>query len=54
VVIGEEEKVAAPLFEEAIRREKLASVVYGETALVEDILVIRGATVNRIIEIVRG
>ena len=54
VVIGEGEKVVAPLFEKAIRGEKLPSVVYGETVPVEDIPVIRGATINGIVEIARG
>ena len=54
VVIGEGEKVAGPLFEKAINGEKLPGVVYGEVVEEENIPVIRGATVDGIVEIARG
>jgi len=54
VVIGEGEKVVGPLFEKAISGEKLPGVVYGEVVDEKEIPVIRGATVDGIIEIARG
>jgi radical SAM superfamily enzyme YgiQ (UPF0313 family) len=54
VVIGEGEKVAGPLFEKAINGETLPGVVYGEVVGEEDIPVIRGATIDGIVEVARG
>lgn len=54
VVIGEGEKVAGPLFEKAIRGEDLPGVVYGEVVETEEIPIIRGATIDGIVEIARG
>jgi len=54
VVIGEGEKVAGPLFEGALNGEDLPGVVYGEVVDVDEIPVIRGATVDGIIEVARG
>jgi len=54
VVIGEGEKVVGPLFEKAINGEKLPEVVYGGVVEEDEIPVIKGATVDGIIEIARG
>jgi len=54
VVIGEGEKVVGPLFEKALNGEKLPGVVYGEIVEEDDIPIIKGATVNGIVEIARG
>ncbi|MEM3479092.1 MAG: radical SAM protein [Candidatus Bathyarchaeia archaeon] len=54
VVIGEGEKVAGPLFEKAINGEDLPGVVYGEVVEEDKIPVIRGATIDGIIEVARG
>ncbi|MEM1515096.1 MAG: radical SAM protein [Thermoproteota archaeon] len=54
VVIGEGEKVAGPLFEKAICGENLPEVVYGDVVEAEEIPIIRGATIDGIIEIARG
>jgi len=54
VVIGEGEKVVGPLFEKAIRGEELPGVVYGEVVEENEIPVIKGATVDGIVEIARG
>jgi radical SAM superfamily enzyme YgiQ (UPF0313 family) len=54
VVIGEGEKIVGPLFEKAVNGEELPSVVYGEVVEDDEIPVIRGATIDGIIEIARG
>ncbi|MEM2168979.1 MAG: radical SAM protein [Candidatus Bathyarchaeia archaeon] len=54
VVIGEGEKVVGPLFEKAIRGEDLPGVVYGEVVETKEIPIIRGATIDGIIEVARG
>lgn len=54
VVIGEGEKIVGPLFERAVNGEKLPGVVYGEIVEENEIPVIRGATIDGIIEIARG
>ncbi len=54
VVVGEGEKTAGPLFESAENGEKLPEVVRGELVPVEKIPVIRGPTVDGIVEIARG
>jgi len=54
VVIGEGEKVAGPIFEKAINGEPLPGVVYGEVVGEDDIPVIRGATIDGIVEVARG
>ncbi|MBS7649326.1 hypothetical protein KEJ17_06775 [Candidatus Bathyarchaeota archaeon] len=54
VVIGEGEKVAGPLFEKAVNGEELPGIVYGEVVEEDSIPVIKGATIDGIIEIARG
>lgn len=54
VVIGEGEKIVGPLFEKAVNGEKLPSVVYGEVVEENEIPIIRGATIDGLIEIARG
>jgi len=54
VVIGEGEKVAGPLFEKAVKGEMLPEVVYSEIVSVDEIPVIRNATIDGLIEIARG
>ncbi|MBS7635142.1 B12-binding domain-containing radical SAM protein [Candidatus Bathyarchaeota archaeon] len=54
VVIGEGEKIVGPLFEKAVNGEKLPGVVYGEVVEENEIPIIRGATIDGIIEIARG
>ena len=54
VVLGEGERVVGPLFEKAIRGEPLPSVVHGEPVPVEEIPIIRGATIDGLVEIARG
>lgn len=54
VVIGEGEKVVGPLFERAVRGEELPGLVYGEVVEVEEMPIIRGATIDGIVEIARG
>jgi len=54
VVIGEGEKVVGPLFENCTNDGKLPEVVYGEVVPEDEIPVIRGPTVDGIVEIARG
>jgi len=54
VVIGEGEKVVGPLFENTTNGGKLPGVVYGEVVPDDEIPVIRGPTVDGIVEIARG
>lgn len=54
VVIGEGEKVVGPLFEKAVRGERIPERVEGEHVEAERIPVIRGPTINGIVEIARG
>jgi len=54
VVIGEGERVIAPIFEKAINGEELPGVVYGEPASVNEIPVIEGATIDGLVEVARG
>ena len=54
VVIGEGEKVVGPLFENATNGGKLPEIVYGEVVPEDEIPVIRGSTVDGIVEIARG
>ncbi|MEM2454656.1 MAG: radical SAM protein [Candidatus Bathyarchaeia archaeon] len=54
VVIGEGEKVVGPLFEKAIHGGNLPGVVYGDVVETEEIPIIRGATIDGIIEVSRG
>jgi radical SAM superfamily enzyme YgiQ (UPF0313 family) len=54
VVIGEGEKVVGSIFEKAVNGEQLPEVVYGEVVPEEEIPVIRGATIDGIVEIARG
>jgi len=54
VVIGEGEKVAISIFEKALNDEELPSVVHGDVVSEDEIPVIKGATVDGVIEIARG
>jgi radical SAM superfamily enzyme YgiQ (UPF0313 family) len=54
VVIGEGERVVPSIFENALNGEELPGVVYGEVVSVEEIPVIKGATIDGIVEIARG
>ena len=54
LVIGEGEKVAGPLFEKAVNGEPLPGVIYGEVVKENEIPIIKGATVNGLVEIARG
>ncbi|MEM2970125.1 MAG: radical SAM protein [Candidatus Bathyarchaeia archaeon] len=54
VVIGEGERVVSQIFEKACNGEELPGVVYGEPASVDEIPLIRGATINGLVEIARG
>ena len=54
VVVGEGERVVGPLFERAVRGEPIPEVVYGEVVPEEEIPLIRGATIDGVIEIARG
>lgn len=54
VVIGEGERVVPSIFEKAVNGEELPGIVYGEVTLVDEIPVIRGATIDGIVEIARG
>ena len=54
VVIGEGEKVVGPLFEKAVNDEEVPEVVYGEVVTEDEIPLIKGATINGIVEIARG
>jgi len=54
VVIGEGERVVPSIFEKALNNEELPGVVYGEAASVDEIPVIKGATIDGIVEIARG
>jgi radical SAM superfamily enzyme YgiQ (UPF0313 family) len=54
VVIGVGEKVVGSIFEKAVNGEQLPEVVYGEVASEDEIPVIRGATIDGIVEIARG
>lgn len=54
VVIGEGERVVGPLFEKAVNGEPLPEVVYGEVVAKDEIPLIKGATIDGIIEIARG
>jgi radical SAM superfamily enzyme YgiQ (UPF0313 family) len=54
VVIGEGEKVVGPLFEKAVNGETLPEIVYGEVVEENEMPIIRGPTVNGLVEIARG
>ncbi|MBS7614785.1 B12-binding domain-containing radical SAM protein [Candidatus Bathyarchaeota archaeon] len=54
VVIGEGERVVAQIFEKACNGEELPGVVYGEPTSVDEIPLIKGATINGLVEIARG
>jgi len=54
VVIGEGERVVSPLFEKALNDEELPGIVYGEVVSEDEIPVIKGATVDGIVEVARG
>jgi len=54
VVIGEGERVIVSIFEKAFKGEELPGVVYGEPASVDEIPVIRGATIDGLVEVARG
>ncbi|MBS7643891.1 B12-binding domain-containing radical SAM protein [Candidatus Bathyarchaeota archaeon] len=54
VVIGEGEKIVGPLFEKAVAGETLPEIVYGEVVEESEIPIIRGPTVDGLVEIARG
>ncbi len=54
VVIGEGERVVGQLFEKAVKGEQLPEVVHGEVVPVDEIPVIRNATIDGLVEIARG
>ena len=54
VVVGEAEEIAGPLFEKAVRGEKLPEVVHGTVTPPEKVPNIRRPTVCGIVEISRG
>lgn len=54
VVVGEAEKVALRIFRSAVSGERLPKVVYAEKPDLGDIKVIRGASVNGLVEVSRG
>jgi len=54
VVIGEGERVVPSVFRKAMNGEELPGVIYGEVASIEEIPVIRGATIDGVVEIARG
>ena len=54
VVVGEAEEIAGPLFEKAVRGEKLPEVVHGTVTPPEKVPNIRRPTVCGIVEIARG
>jgi len=54
VVIGEGEKVAGTIFEKAVKGDLLPEIVYGKIVPEDEIPVIRGATIDGIVEIARG
>jgi radical SAM superfamily enzyme YgiQ (UPF0313 family) len=54
VVIGEADNIAGSLFENAANNKPIPEVVQGDAVSVDDIPLIRGATVDGIIEITRG
>lgn len=54
IVIGEGEKVAPDLFEKAVNGDKIPDKVKGKVVQVEDIPLIKGPTINGLVEISRG
>lgn len=54
VVIGEGEKVAGPIFEKVVNSEQVPEVVYGGVVAEDEIPLIRGPTIDGIVEIARG
>ena len=54
LVIGEGEKVVGPIFEKATNDGKLSGVVYGDVVPEDEIPVIRGPTIDGVVEIARG
>jgi len=54
VLVGEGEKTAPSLFKTAVNGGRLPEVVHGEVVPAEEISIIRGSTVNGIVEIARG
>jgi radical SAM superfamily enzyme YgiQ (UPF0313 family) len=54
VVIGEGERVVDSIFEKAINGEQLPEVVYGEVVAEDEIPLIKGPTIDGVIEIARG
>lgn len=54
VVVGEGENTAGQLFEKAVKGEKLPELVHGEVVPVDEMPLIREATVDGVIEISRG
>jgi len=54
VVVGEGEKVVAPLFEKAILGKPLPRIVQGDVTEIEEMTAIRGASICGLVEIARG
>jgi radical SAM superfamily enzyme YgiQ (UPF0313 family) len=54
VVVGEGDKVAGQLFEKAVKGEQLPEVVHGNVTEVEEIPLIKEATIDGIVEVARG
>ncbi len=54
VVIGEGERIVGRLLEKAVNNEEFPGVIYGEVVPEDEIPIIRGATVDGIVEIARG
>ena len=54
VVVGEGEKAVGPLFKRALDGESLPEVVHGDVVATDEIPLIRGATIDGIVEISRG
>ncbi len=54
IVIGEGEKVAGSIFGRTANGEQIPDVVYGEVAAEDEIPLIKGATIDGIVEIARG
>jgi len=54
VVVGEGEKVVGPLFKRAVDGESLPEVVHGNVAAIDEIPLIKEATIDGLVEIARG
>lgn len=54
IVVGEGEKVVGQLFEKAADREPLPEIVHGKVAEIDEISLIKEATIDGIVEVARG